>query len=129
MAYRSACLAGASRFEALLLNHRRRLHDAIVLVNVPHTLLSADNRAALRAVGSSPRSCFTECELDEQGGKTGCAAKELGCLVHRSFFMLLVLDKVLRARVRLGLAGPLKIVDLLGPLRTWDRATDYFCPR
>jgi len=57
--YRSACLAGASRFEALLLNHRRRLHDAIVLVNVPHTLLSADNRAALRAVGSSPRSCFT----------------------------------------------------------------------
>ena len=38
--------------------------------------------------------------------------------------MLLVLDKVLRARVRLGLAGPLKIVDLLGPLRTWDRATD-----
>ena len=43
--------------------------------------------------------------------------------------MLLVLDKVLRARVRLGLAGPLKIVDLLGPLRTWDRATDYFCPR
>ena len=46
--------------------------------------------------------------------------------------MLLVLDKVLTARVRLGLAGPLKIVDLLGPLRsTWDRATDYtyFCPR
>ena len=41
---RSACLAGASRFEALLLNHRRRLPDAIVLVNAPHTLLSADNR-------------------------------------------------------------------------------------
>jgi len=38
---RSACLAGASRFEALLLNHRRRLPDAIILVNAPHTLLSA----------------------------------------------------------------------------------------
>ena len=81
---RSACLAGASRFKALLLNHRRRLPDAIVLVNAPHTLLSADNRRwaarACRRSAARPDLVSLECELDEQGDKTGCfsASREQG---------------------------------------------------
>ena len=91
---RSACLAGASRFEALLLNHRRRFPDAIVLVNAPHTLLSADNRRwaarACRRSAARPDLVSLECELDEQGDKTGCftqqgGAQQCTCAVHESF--------------------------------------------
>ena len=74
----SACLAGASRFEALLLNHRRRLPDAIVLVNArtPCSTTEGGGRPCVLAEKSidttSARSCSTwECELDEQGEKTG----------------------------------------------------------
>lgn len=114
---RSACLAGASRFEALLLNHRRRLPDAIVLVNAPHTLLSADNRRwaarACRRSAARPDLVSLECELDEQGDKTGCFAvlrmgnRAEGAAMHmcssQEFFMLLVLDTF--EGLRLGWLG------------------------
>ena len=114
---RSACLAGASRFEALLLNHRRRLPDAIVLVNAPHTLLSADNRRwaarACRRSAARPDLVSLECELDEQGDKTGCfrflrmGNRAEGAAMHmcssQEFFMLLVLDTF--EGLRLGWLG------------------------
>ena len=61
----SACLAGASRFEALLLNHRRRLPDAIVLVNArtPCSTTEGGGRPCVLAEKSidttSARSCST----------------------------------------------------------------------
>ena len=105
---RSACLAGASRFEALLLNHRRRLPDAIVLVNAPHTLLSADNRRwaarACRRSAARPDLVSLEWNLNEQGDKTGCFHEGAhACEVHRSVFMLLVLDTF--EGLRLGWLG------------------------
>ena len=114
---RSACLAGASRFEALLLNHRRRFPDAIVLVNAPHTLLSADNRRwaarACRRSAARPDLVSLECELDEQGDKTGCflvlrmGNRAEGAAMHmcssQEFLMLLVLDTF--EGLRLGWLG------------------------
>ena len=91
---RSACLAGASRFEALLLNHRRRLPDAIVLVNAPHTLLSADNRRwaarACRRSAARPDLVSLECELDE-GRQNGTSFTTHAHAVHRSFLCSLCL--------------------------------------
>ena len=72
----SACLAGASRFEALLLNHRRRLPDAIVLVNArtPCSTTEGGGRPCVlgeKSIDKPRQDLSTWGELDEQGEKTG----------------------------------------------------------
>ena len=129
----SACLAGASRFEALLLNHRRRLPDAIVLVNAPHTLLSADNRRwaarACRRSAARPdlvgefRLVSLECELD---GRQNGTSRIRDHAVHRSFLCSLCLI-LLRGCAWAGWA--VEVTALAARCRRGTLGTDYFCAR